>query len=738
MYTIKTPYRYVNEAGAAEKAGEYLKEAGKNPLIIASPHAKEAVGKDFFESLESAGINSKNIFTFEGFPSQNQFDFYAKKAKDLNADFVIGIGGGRVLDTSKATGDIAGLPVVTVPTVAATCAAWAALTVQYDDNGAFVLMRQNKNSPFIVLADPKVIFTAPKRYLFSGVVDTFAKFFEVRPTVERFPDDTPSNISFAEAKIAYQNLESSVFKALEESEKEIYSKAAEDVVDAIIYLAGICGSVTSNHGYYSFAHPFYHTSTQILKSNIKLHGEKVAFGIVVQLVLEGKSESEILDAIKLFAKYNADFVISDFNLDKADLRFLSVQIRKLFPYAEWKADEVLSAFYKADELTKKFRENQKNQKSESDGKPEFRVKARSALEKVPAYVAARSIETIQREYGLSSIIKLAANENTLGFSQNVWGKIKKRVTSQYPDGSAYELREKIAEKLGVGLENLVVGNGSFELIYLAAIAFLNEGDETIAGIPTFGWYKTVTEIQGGKFVGVPVKNFHVDLDAIASAVTPKTKIIWLCNPNNPTGTIFTAGELDSFLKKIPDDILVVLDEAYIDFVLEDDFPDSLSVVKSHANVVSFRTFSKLEGLANFRVGYAIGNKDFISLISKVKMPLNVSGAAQAAALAAIEDDDFKNLTIQNAASQKKIYYEFFEKNGLEYVKSNTNFIFFDVGREAKPVVELLLQNGILVRDGAEYGFPTMIRLSIGTPEENEKVISALGKILDENALKEAV
>lgn len=733
MYTIKTPYRYINEAGAARKAGEYLKEAGKNPLIIASSHAQKAVGKDFFETLKETGISSKNLFTFEGFPSQRQFDFYAEKAKDLKADFVIGIGGGRVLDTSKAAGDIAGIPVATVPTVAATCAAWAALTVQYDDNGSFVFMRRNKNSPLIVLADPEIIFTAPKRYLFSGVVDTFAKFFEVRPTVERFPDDTPSNISLAEAKIAYKNLESSVFKALEESEKGIYGKAAEDVVDAIIYLAGICGSVTSNHGHYSFAHPFYHTSTQILKSNIKLHGEKVAFGIVVQLVLEGKSEAEILDAISLFAKYNADFVISDFNFDKADLRFLSVQIRKNFPYAEWKPDEVLSAFYKADELTKKFRANQKN-KIEHNEKSEFQVHPRDELLNLPPYRTARSLETIKREYGLSSIIKLAANENALGFSQNVWGEIRKRVNSKYPDGNAYELREKIAQKLGVGLENLVVGNGSFELIYLAAIAFLNKGDETIAGIPTFGWYKTVTEIQGGKFVGVPVKNFHIDLNSIASAVTSKTKIIWLCNPNNPTGTIFTANELESFLEKIPSGILVVLDEAYIDFVLEDDFPDSLSVVKNHANVVSFRTFSKLEGLANFRVGYAIGNRDFIKLISKVKMPLNVSGAALAAALAAIEDDDFKNLTIQNAASQKKIYYEFFEKNGLAYVKSNTNFIFFDAGREAKPVVDALLKNGILVRDGAEYGFPTMIRLSIGTPEENEKVIISLGKILGSDAL----
>lgn len=732
MYTIKTPYRYINEAGAVEKAGEYLSEAGKNPLIIAGKHASKAVGEVFFKSLKSAGINGENLFIFEGFPSQRQFDSYAAKAKDLKADFIIGIGGGRVLDTAKAAGDIAGIPVATVPTVAATCASWAALTVQYDDSGAFVLHRQNRNSPYIVLADPKVIFTAPRRYLFSGVVDTFAKFFESRPTVERHPDDTPSGIALYESKIAYDNLEASIFKAVDEAEKGIYGKAAEDVIDAVVYLAGLAGSVKSRYGHYSFAHPFYHTSTQVLKSNIKLHGEKVAFGIVVQLVLEGRTESEILDAIALFAKYNADFVTSDFNLDDSDLRFLSRRIREIFPYAEWESDEVFAAFHKANVLTRKFRVEK------SGASSRFEVKPRNSLASIPPYRAARSIESLKREYGLDSIIKLAANENTLGFSQNVWGEIRKRVTSQYPDGSAHELRSRIAEKLGIGLDNIVMGNGSFELIYLAAIAFVGGGDETIAGIPTFGWYKTVTEIQGGKFVGVPVRNFRIDLDAVANAVTPRTRIIWLCNPNNPTGTIFTAQELSSFLRKIPSSILVVLDEAYIDFVEEDDFPDSLSVVKNHANVVLFRTFSKLEGLANFRVGYAIGNRDFISLITKIKIPSNVSGAAQAAALASLGDEDFMRRTVDNAREQKKVYYSFFEKLGLDYVKSNTNFIFFDTGREAKPVVDELLRNGILVRDGAEYGFPTMIRVSIGSPVENAAVISALGKILGQDVLKEAV
>ncbi len=720
MHIIKTPYKYINEAGAIKKAGEYLAETGRKPLIIAGEKAGKAVEKELKKSLSDAGISTENYFTFKGYPSQNQFDYYANLAKEKNADFIIGIGGGRVIDTSKAAADIAGLSVVTVPTVCATCASWAALTIQYDDNGAYVKHRWNKKSPVIVLADPEVIFTAPQRYLFSGVVDTFAKFFEVRPTFDRHAGDTPTSISMFEAKLAYKNLEADTFKALEEAEKGVFGQAAENVIDAVIYLAGFTGSVKSRYGHYSFAHPFYHTSTQVLKSNVKLHGEKVAFGIVVQLILEGKSESEVLDAIKLFSKYSADFVLSDFNLEDEDLRFLSTQIGTLFPYAVWKPEEIYAAFLRADELTKKFRQ--------SEVRTELTVEPRAVLKNLPPYRSARSLQTLQRVKGLTSVIKLAANENTLGFSENVWDSIRKNVTSQYPDGSAFALRSKIASRFGVELENVVIGNGSFELIYLTAIAFVNEGDETISAVPTFGWYKTATEIMGGKFIGVPVKDFKTDLDAIAEAVTERTKIIWLCNPNNPTGSIFTQKELEAFLAKIPENILVVLDEAYADFVTESDFPDSVPLIKKHGNLVSFRTFSKLEGLANFRVGYAIANRDFTALLTRIKIPSNVSGAGQAAALAAIDDEEFKKKTRSNADSQKELYYEAFRKHGFKYVKSNSNFIFFDIGQEAAPVVEKFLDSGILVRDGGEYGFPTMLRISIGSPEENKKVLDLFEKI----------
>lgn len=358
------------------------------------------------------------------------------------------------------------------------------------------------------------------------------------------------------------------------------------------------------------------------------------------------------------------------------------------------------------------------------------IKPRAVLEKIPPYKAARSVAYLKREYGLEDIVKLAANENTLGFSPKVFEALKK-VSSQYPDGSAFDLRKRLSEKLNVNIGQIVLGNGSFELIYLTAIAYLENGDETIGAVPSFGWYKSVTEILGGKYVGVPVKDFHLNLDAIASAVTEKTKIIWLCNPNNPTGTIFTENELEKFLSEIRDDILVVLDEAYIDFVSEKKFPDSIALLKKYDNIAIFRTFSKLEGLAAFRVGYAISNSDFADTLNKVRIPSNVNAPAQFAALASIDDEEFKKRTLTNVREQKQFLYKEFRRLGFSYVPSNTNFIFFDIARPSSPVVEKILRKGFLVRGGSEYGFDTMIRLTVGTPEENSRFISILEEIITE-------
>lgn len=354
------------------------------------------------------------------------------------------------------------------------------------------------------------------------------------------------------------------------------------------------------------------------------------------------------------------------------------------------------------------------------------IRPRKALETLPDYKGGRSIDSIKREFGFEKVLKLASNENTLGFSPRAKAALE-NVTSFYPDGAAYNLRKRLSETLGIPLAYTVLGNGSFELIFLIALAFLENGEETIGANPSFGWYRNVTNIMGGTYKSVPVtKDFHVDLDAIRAAITPKTKIIWLCNPNNPTGTLFTAQELDAFLAQVRDDIIIVLDEAYIAFVAEPNAPNAIDLVQKHENIISLRTFSKLEGLANLRVGYGIARPELLAYINKVRMPMNVNGAAQLAALAAIDDDAFKQKTLDNIRMERERYYQAFTRWGVPYTISNTNFVFFDAGRDTKPIVaEILAKSGVLIRSGADFGYPNTIRISIGSPEENTLVLELL-------------
>lgn len=357
------------------------------------------------------------------------------------------------------------------------------------------------------------------------------------------------------------------------------------------------------------------------------------------------------------------------------------------------------------------------------------LRPRKVIDELPVYVPAKSIDSAKSEYGFDKVIKLAGNENTLGFSPLAREALKE-ITSYYPDGGAQNLREKTAKKFGVKAQNVIFGNGSFELLTLIGLTFLEQGDESIIAKPSFGWYKNVTLIMGGKIVEVPLEDYKVNLDAIYNAVTDRTKIIWLCNPNNPTGTIFTHGQLTGFLDKIRDDIVVVLDEAYVDFVNEPGYPDSISLLGKYNNIIILRTFSKLEGLANLRIGYGFASEEFIGYLNKVRMPINTNGAAQLAAFAALDDDDFKKKTLSNARSGLKQYYDVFEKWGLTYVKSNTNFILFDAKIDSGYIVQEFLKKGILIRGGTEFGYPTHLRISIGTPEENEKVIELLAQLLN--------
>lgn len=360
-----------------------------------------------------------------------------------------------------------------------------------------------------------------------------------------------------------------------------------------------------------------------------------------------------------------------------------------------------------------------------------KVQPRKTLEQINNYVAAKTIESVKRELGIDKVIKLAGNENTNGYSPRVKEAIRNSLEglSYYPDMNCTALREKLSKLHHVDTEELIFGNGSFELISIIAQTFLEADDESIISEPSFGWYKNVTWQMGAKVVSIPLHNFTVDLHRISQSITEKTRIIWLCNPNNPTGTIISEQALRDFLRELRSDIILVLDEAYADFVTEKDYPNSIALLKNYENIIILRTFSKAYGLASFRIGYGIASRQVISYLNKVRIPINTNALAQIAAAASLEDGDFRQRVLTNNKKGLELYYKTLAQLGLEYIRSNCNFILFNTGTDSELIAKEYLKRGIIIRAGKEFGLPTWVRISIGTYEENLLVLDILREIL---------
>lgn len=358
------------------------------------------------------------------------------------------------------------------------------------------------------------------------------------------------------------------------------------------------------------------------------------------------------------------------------------------------------------------------------------IKERKGLSEIPSYQAAISIESLKREYHIEDIIKLAGNENRIGCSRKVLESIKEEEGqfSFYPDMNSTRLKESLSKKHAIPTTNLIIGNGSFELISLIAHAYLEEEEEALIPEPSFGWYKNVTLQMNAHPIFIPLIDFTIDTKALLRAITPKTKIIWICNPNNPTGTVLKEKELVDFIKQVPKHILIVLDEAYVDFI-EGEYFDTIALVREHKNVILLRTFSKLYGLASFRIGYGIANEAIMKALHKVKSPINVSLIAQCAALASLEDTQFTDFVLENNQKSLALYYEELEELNLSYVRSNANFILIETKKEGKIVEEFFLKNNIMVRNASEFGLEGWIRISIGTFEENKKAIKILKELI---------
>lgn len=357
---------------------------------------------------------------------------------------------------------------------------------------------------------------------------------------------------------------------------------------------------------------------------------------------------------------------------------------------------------------------------------------------LPVYQPGKPIEEVKRELGLTHVVKLASNENPFGCSPKAKEAIIAHVdqTHIYPDGASVDLRQALAELHGVSPDQIVFGAGSDEVILMIARAFLSPGDETIMADRTFPQYRHNAEVEGATIVEVPLKDGTHDLPAMLAAVTERTKIIWVCNPNNPTSTIVTKAEVEEFLAKVPPSVMVVLDEAYVEYVVDPDFPNGIDLVRRYPNVVTLRTFSKAYGLASLRIGYGIGRPELIRSINQVREPFNTTGFAQAAALAAVGDQEF--IARCRKANAEGIAYlrGEFDRLGLKSFPAHGNFILVDCARDAKTVYEELLKRGYIVRGGhtASIGFPTAIRVTVGSMEENRGFIAALAEVLRETAV----
>jgi histidinol-phosphate aminotransferase len=360
-------------------------------------------------------------------------------------------------------------------------------------------------------------------------------------------------------------------------------------------------------------------------------------------------------------------------------------------------------------------------------------KPRPTVAAIRAFVPARTTESVRREFGVERVLKLAGNENTLPTSPKVRAAIAAAAhgLGEYPDVSATVLVERLARLHGVAQERIVVDNGLFAVVSLIARAFLDVGDEVILPRPTFGWYEVATLTAGGRPVHVASDGSAIDLDRVAAAVGERTKIVFLCNPNNPTGTIFGEAALGRFLAAVPGDVLVVLDEAYVDFVDDPDYPDSRPLLDAHPNLVVLRTFSKLHGLAGLRLGYGLMDQRIAAELHKIRDPVAVNSLAQAAGLAALDDTAFRTASIAQVVAGRRQWAAALDRLGLPSAPSQTNFVLVDTTIDGDVVTRAALERGILVRSGRDFGLPSHVRITIGNEAENAAVIDLLAEVLGE-------
>jgi histidinol-phosphate aminotransferase len=352
------------------------------------------------------------------------------------------------------------------------------------------------------------------------------------------------------------------------------------------------------------------------------------------------------------------------------------------------------------------------------------------IRRLTPYPPGKPIEELEREYGIRNSIKLASNENPLGPSPRALAALRAALAGvhRYPDGAAYYLTRRLAEKLGVTPDHLIMGNGSNEVIELVVRTFVRPGDEVVVADQAFVIYRMVVQAAAAVPRLVPLRRFTHDLEAMADAVGERTRAIFLANPNNPTGTIYTRDAWAAFLEAVPGRVIVIADDAYAEYVEDPAYPDSLAYHGDRRLLVTLRTFSKIYGLAGLRIGYGVARPDIIDALNRVRQPFNVSSLAQVAALAALDDEEHVVRTLAVNREGMAFIRATCERLGLAVVPSWANFLLIEVGRGVE-VYEALLRQGVIVRPMGFYGFPGHIRVSIGTMDENRRFAEALERAL---------
>ncbi|MFH0811659.1 MAG: histidinol-phosphate transaminase [Pseudomonadota bacterium] len=353
------------------------------------------------------------------------------------------------------------------------------------------------------------------------------------------------------------------------------------------------------------------------------------------------------------------------------------------------------------------------------------------IKQITPYIPGKPLEELEREYGVLNAIKMASNENPLGPSPKAIEAIKNYLHSlhRYPDANCFLLKEMLSKKLGIPPACIVPANGSNEIIELSLKAFLRPDYEVIIPEPTFSLYAKFTQALDGIPVNVPLKDFGIDLEAVRKKIGPKTRIIFINNPNNPTGTIIKKREFEAFLYALPEDIVVIVDEAYGEFASDPDFPQGKQYLDGPRWIITLRTFSKAYGLAGLRIGYGLAPKELTHYLNKIRQPFNVNSLAQVAACAALTDDEHYQKTLSVVSTGRSYLYRELDQLNVQYIPTQANFLMVRVNQDCTQVYEAMLKQGVIIRPLSSFGYHDYIRVSVGTPEENERFITTFQKIL---------